>query len=134
MAALERLGHYTLTGTVTDTSTPADTAVGDDHILFGPRGCRRLTIYVTNTGQALTDFAMRIKAHPDADWKAVLSGSDWATATSMLLKGDSALNTLASGATSLVQVDVRSAHAVDFMASVASSSTALTILVTEGTY
>lgn len=131
MAALEKLGSYTISGTVTSTSLAQ---VGSDHILFGSGFCRKLNIQVSNSGQALTDFALQVQEHPDAAWATLLNGTDWATATSLLLLADSSLNTLASGSTSNIHVDVRSAHAVRFQASVASSSTTVTVYVNVGRY
>jgi hypothetical protein len=112
---------------VTETVTATSLTAFTDEYVVGPGYSSTLTIGVSNTGQDLTDFAIQVKAHPNADWETRLSGTDWSTATSTLLVPGSGLNTLASGSTDDVVVNLFSAHAYRFAASVASSSTALSV-------
>lgn len=106
--------------------------IGDDEgIVIGPGQSAFVTAYITNTGAALTDFVLQFLAHPGATWDNILSGADWATATSLLVLAASGLNTLASGSADTIQLHIRSAHAFRFRAS-CGTSTAATIKGTIG--
>ena len=125
MASIQTInnGQPSVTETVTATSL---TKFTDDYVVSSGRETI-LNIAVSNTGQALTNFALQVLSHPDADWETRLSGTDWATLTSTLLVSASGLNTLASGSHDDAVVNIFGAHAYRFAASVASSSTALTV-------
>lgn len=128
---IEKLDQFTIQATVSSTSL-ADVGDSDDVVLFGAGYQHVLSIGVSNSGQALSDFAIQFLPHPDADWEPLISGTDWATATSSLPVVASGLNTLASGSHDGVVVNLFSAHACKFQASVASSSTTLTIRCSVG--
>ena len=114
-------------GELTATVTATSLADAGDVLIFGSGRENLINVDVANSGQALTDFALLLQEHPDASFKTFLSGADWATATSNLTYAASGLNTLASGSADNFHVNIRGAHAAKFQASVASSSTALTI-------
>lgn len=112
---------------VTETVTATSLTAFTDTYVVGPGYSSTLSIAVANSGQDLTDFALQTQSHPDAAWETRLSGTDWATPTSTLLVAASGLNTLASGSTDDVVVNLFASHAYRFASSVASSSTALSV-------
>jgi len=115
--------------TFTDTSL-AD--VGDEVGLSGIN--TQMVFELTNTGQALTDFAVFIQPHEDAGWHEYLSGTDWDTGTEIMKGSSGGLQTLASGATGWAYINISPCYAFKIQASIASSTTAIVINGTVGDF
>ena len=100
---------------VTGNTTPEIKLGGQKRILF---------VEIENLGatNALTDFAILVKAHKDATWTLLLSSTDWATIATILMYFKGAPHTLATTSIAHVQVDVRGMHAVKFQAKSTASS------------
>ena len=82
-----------------------------------------LAFELTNTGVALTDFAILFQPHEAAAFTVAISGATWGSVAGILEHVVGALNTLASGATAFAIVKCGPVYAVKFQAKVASSTT-----------
>lgn len=107
------------------------TAVGSEIVL--DEGFHDVVFNLANTGQALNDFALQVKAHKDGSFHTIISGATWGTVAGNLKEFVGALNTLASGAAGYAHVEVGPVYSVRFMASIASGTTAITILAQAST-
>jgi hypothetical protein len=85
---------------------------------------------VSNTGQALTDFAILIRPVAGGTWQTLISGAtDW-DSNEISIKpyvSDTGIATLASGGTEAFRIMCGPVAEIKFQASIASGTTSITI-------
>lgn len=102
-------------------------AVVDEAVALAD-GSTQVLFTIANTGVALNSFALEIRAIGDDNWQTLLSGTDWADQTIVILPYClGAPATLANGAKATALVKMGPVAAIRFKASVAATTTALTI-------
>jgi len=113
----------------TGTVTTSEATVGD---VFYPSGLTLVRFNVANSGsQALNALKLQIKATENSEWEDLIGTSDWTTATDTLKEANTTdANTLAGGTNLGFLLRVVAAYAIRFRASVAASTTTLTVRMT----
>ena len=112
------------------TNTSLNLDLGSAIVLDG-KGQINLTI--ENEGdEDLESFALLVQAHPSAEWVTMLSGTDWQTATRVLLfTGQDAnskyANTLTTLLAVMVVLDIGAPYAIKFQAQSASGGKTVTV-------
>lgn len=96
-------------GGTTLNETPEINLGGD----YGKLAIQLKNEHATN---ALADFQMLSKAHPNSAWHVSITGVEWATIAGILLDFNGALNTLAATLTATALIDVSGLHQVKFQA------------------
>jgi hypothetical protein len=112
------------TGTLQDIGTPIIMQVCEDAIV--------IEVFNDN-GSALSDFAIYIRPHKDADWHLYINGNDWSTKHNEVLRHmESDPSTLGSGEKTSLYIKVGSSACIKFGASAATGPTHVTVLGTCG--
>lgn len=94
-----------------------------EHVVIGDYGGRFLA-FQAETGAAVNEFVVQVKAHPLADWVNYIT--DWDTPDDRVRFTSANLTTLNGKASAGIEVDAF--HAVRFGAKVASGSTTLDVM------
>jgi len=116
-----RSDSYFIEGSLTDIFYASDTDAQNTAapiILFNEHP--NLHINLTNTGAALTDFALLGQVYSGGDWHTLISGATWGTVAGTLKKYIGALNTLASGSAAYAYVDIGHLYAIKFQGKISS--------------
>lgn len=79
----------------------------------------------THASVALTDFALKGKAHPDGAFQTLLSAEAWRSPNALLLyiSGDGYADALTAGQKALAMLDVTGLYSIKFQAKTGSSGT-----------
>ncbi len=102
-----------IAGTLTDIGEPVE--------FYGQGVPQTIAFELSNTGAALTDFALLAKMSPDASgYQTLISGATWNTVAGNLKEVAGTLNTLASGSKGAAVVEIGPVYAFKFQASIGS--------------
>tara|TARA_R100001244_G_scaffold123764_1_gene93481 strand:- start:4478 stop:4882 length:405 start_codon:yes stop_codon:yes gene_type:complete len=91
-------------------------------------GYSRVAVQITNTGaNALVNFALLGKTHPDATWENVIITTAWATVAERLLSFIGAPHILAASAVASALINVEGLHQIKFQADADTGGSGVTI-------
>jgi hypothetical protein len=103
------------------------TMVGNAIALDGRGGDMLVEVANLDASIALADFEVMVKAHPDADWVALVTGTGWGTVAGALKHAPVDIHTLAANSKAVVRVDVGQAYQMKFQAKAASGTISITV-------
>ncbi len=96
--------------------------IGAEIRMNGRRGLVNIEVVNGDSTQALSDFSLMVKMHPDSSFVNLKTSTSWATVDGVLLHFVGAPHTLVAGVTAIARLDVGPAVSIKFQAKVAANT------------